>query len=194
MTLKRTGRILVAFLAAGILFVLVGPRVDRSIEIRPSDLPDLPAPTPSTPETEPWPGADLLEAYVADREARYPDIVPGAEEVILWADPADPRPTEFVVVYLHGYSANRQETAPMADRVAEALGANLFYARLTGHGRSGPAMVDGTVDAWANDGVRSLRIARALGRPGLLDHRRPTRWVPPRRPGGRQACPLWRCR
>ncbi|MDD4273595.1 MAG: hypothetical protein PHG14_07705 [Desulfobacter postgatei] len=38
-------------------------------------------------------------------------------------------------VYIHGFSATRKETAPLSDLVAKTLNANLFYTRLSGHGR-----------------------------------------------------------
>ena len=71
--------------------------------------------------------------------------------------------TPLAVVYLHGFSATRQETAPFSARLARALGANLFEARLRGHGRSEAAMAEGTVEAWLEDGVEALAIGRRLG-------------------------------
>jgi hypothetical protein len=77
-----------------------------------------------------------LERYLADSEARYPDITPGAEKTIVWAHP-NQRQTDLAIIYLHGYSATRQETAPLSDQLARQLEANLFYTRLSGHGRGG---------------------------------------------------------
>ena len=88
-----------------------------------------------------------LDAYLAQSEARYPDITPGAEKTIVWAHP-DRRKTALAVVYLHGFSASRQETAPLSDEIAQQLGANLYYPRLNGHGRSGAAMAEASVNAW----------------------------------------------
>ena len=61
--------------------------------------------------------------------------------------------TQWAVVYIHGFSASRMETAPLADTIATALGANLFYARLAGHGRGGAAMGEPSVQDWLADGV-----------------------------------------
>jgi hypothetical protein len=58
-------------------------------------------------------------------------LIPGTEERVTRV--SDDR-TEWVVVALHGFSATRQETAPLAEIVASRLGANLFEARLAGHG------------------------------------------------------------
>jgi len=54
------------------------------------------------------------------------------------------------------------------DRVAEVLGANLHFARLTGHGQGGPAMASATLEAWRKDVDEALRVGRALGRRTLL--------------------------
>jgi alpha-beta hydrolase superfamily lysophospholipase len=66
-------------------------------------------------------------------------------------------------VYLHGYSATRLETAPLAERVAQQLGANLFQTRLTGHGRTAQAMGQATVQDWLADAVEAVHIGRQLG-------------------------------
>ena len=71
--------------------------------------------------------------------------------------------TEFAIVYFHGFSATRQETAPLSDSLAARLGANLFYTRLVGHGRSDDHMGDASINNWLNDAVEALTIGRKLG-------------------------------
>lgn len=106
---------------------------------------------------------DDLDAYLAAQEARYADVAAYAKKTICWADAARKQRTPLAVVYLHGFSANRQETAPLADLVAARLGANLFYTRLTGHGRPSHALGDATVEEWLADTVEAMEIARRLG-------------------------------
>ena len=43
------------------------------------------------------------------------------------------------------------------------MNANIFYTRLTGHGRSNAAMAEATVNDWANDAVEALEIGKQLG-------------------------------
>ncbi|MBT8104154.1 MAG: alpha/beta fold hydrolase, partial [Woeseiaceae bacterium] len=69
----------------------------------------------------------------------------------------------YSVVYLHGFSATRQETAPLAEIVASSLGANLYETRLTGHGRQRGALVDVRAEDWLQDGVEAISVAAALG-------------------------------
>ena len=65
---------------------------------------------------------DQVEAYLAERERREPGITPGTERAVAWAVGVPAR-TPLALVYLHGYSATRQEVFPLAERVAASLGA-----------------------------------------------------------------------
>lgn len=103
-----------------------------------------------------------LDQYLAAREALYPDITPNTEKTIVWAYP-DKRKTALSVIYLHGFSASRQETAPLSDQIAKQLGANLFYTRLSGHGRGGAAMAEASINDWLNDSQEALQIGAQLG-------------------------------
>ena len=77
-----------------------------------------------------------LDLYLAAEEGEYDDIIPGTQKRIVWAGEAGAR-TTFSIVYIHGFSATSEEIRPVPDNVAEALGANLYYTRLAGHGRGG---------------------------------------------------------
>lgn len=103
-----------------------------------------------------------LDDYLRETEARYPDVVPGAEKRILWLDGQAQR-RKYAVVYLHGYSATRQESAPVSELLARRLRANLFETRLSGHGRGGNAMLEGSVAAWQQDVREAMRIGSLIG-------------------------------
>lgn len=132
----------------GVAF-LVGPRNDFG--------PDTPA-----PRAAPQARLEALDGWLASGEAQWNDIRPGLAKGIVWHAPSHQR-TPWAVVYLHGFSASRSETAPLADQVAQQLGANLFYTRLAGHGRSGPAMGEARVQDWLADTVEAVRIGQTLG-------------------------------
>jgi esterase/lipase len=104
-----------------------------------------------------------LDRFLAEREAKFSDITPGCEQTISWVNSATKAKTPISVVYLHGFSATRQETAPLCARVAERLKANRYEARLTGHGRSADAFGEGSASAWLRDGVEALAIGRRIG-------------------------------
>lgn len=131
-----------------LLFVL-GPRVEIAEPEWSSELP---------------PDLDL---HLTEAEARYPDLVPNTEKTIVWAHPSKQR-TPLSLVYLHGFSASRQETAPLCDELAAELGANLFYTRLTGHGRHGDALGKATASDWLEDAAEALAIGQRLGEQVVL--------------------------
>ncbi|RWA94323.1 alpha/beta fold hydrolase [Mesorhizobium sp.] len=135
---------LALFLVAG--FVL-GPRVavDTTIRFDPSVIGDDP------------------QAYLAREEAAVPNIRDGLDKEIIWANPLVHARTKLAIVYIHGFSASKGEVRPLPDDVADALEANLFYTRLTGHGQDGAAMAEGSVNAWINDYEEALAIGRAIG-------------------------------
>ena len=58
------------------------------------------------------------------------NLVGGTEKRLHWHD--SEASTEWSVVALHGFSASRQETAPLAELVAGRLSANLFETRFYG--------------------------------------------------------------
>ncbi len=110
----------------------------------------------------PSPLPDDLDAFLAAREAQFPDIVPGTEKRIHWAGERGHR-TARSVVYLHGFSATSEEIRPVPDLVAEALGANLHFTRLAGHGRGKAAMAEPREEDWWTDTAEALAVGRAIG-------------------------------
>lgn len=140
---KAVGRVLIALaLLAGILWLLPREQVQRGAPVA-ADLSDP-------------------DAVLAAREAAFDDITPGAEARIVWADAPGVR-SDWVVVYLHGFSATNAEIRPVPERVAEALGANLILTRLTGHGRDGAAMATARAGDWVDDAALAMAIARNIG-------------------------------
>ena len=74
-----------------------------------------------------------LQALLLESPA---DLIPGTEKRLTWHD--EEQQTEWSVVALHGFSASRQESAPLAELVAKQLGANLFETRFSGKSISSP--------------------------------------------------------
>lgn len=144
--LRRIAAALGGLVLAGAVFWQIGPR-ERVDVVPVFDAAALPAD---------------LDGYLADREAMVGGIVPGAEKRIHWAG-AQGVKTPWAVVYLHGFSATAEEIRPVPDRVAAALGANLYFTRLAGHGL-GPARFAGpTVNDWMIDVAEALAIGRRIG-------------------------------
>ena len=105
-----------------------------------------------------------LEGYLAEREELVDSdfaLVPGTEKRVVWREPG--QRTEYAVIYLHGFSATRQETAPLAEEIAAALGANLFETRLAGHGHTERPMHGVQAEEWLQDAVEALSIGARIG-------------------------------
>lgn len=125
---------------------LVGPRepVDTVISFDPSVI------------------GDDIDAYFAAREAKFEGITPGTENKVIWAGAPNTR-TEKVILVLHGFSGTSQESRPVPDNVAAALGANMVLGRLTGHGLDGDALAAATAGDWFEDLAELMEVARRVG-------------------------------
>lgn len=109
-----------------------------------------------------------VERYLADAEAAVPDVRPGAGKRVVWAEPDSRTPTDLALVYLHGFTADAHEVEPLMTDLGRALGANVFFTRLTGHGRTAAAMGEASVDAWLADVGEAVAVGRMLGRRVVL--------------------------
>ncbi len=143
---RWVGRGLLLLVLAGAALWAFGPRqgLDRAVAFDPAGIP-----------------ADL-DAWLARREATFADLRPAAAKEIVWAGEVGAK-TPLAIVYLHGFSATKAEIRPVPDDVAAALGANLYFARLAGHGRTGEAMATATAEDWLYDYAEAMEIGRRLG-------------------------------
>lgn len=107
-------------------------------------------------------GADV-ELYLERAEFKVPGIQPNQHKDIVWANPETKARTSVAIVYVHGFSASPGEMRPLPDMVAANLGANLYFARLAGHGTTTRPMADASVNAWVNDFAEAIAIAERLG-------------------------------
>lgn len=101
-----------------------------------------------------------LNDYIADQESQVSDLKPNNEAKIIWADSSFTK-TEFAVVYLHGFSASREEGAPLHTDFAKRYGLNLYMPRLYDHGR---ASDDTFKSLLPEDLINSAKEAIAIGK------------------------------
>lgn len=114
-------------------------------------------------EFDPRKFGEGVQVYFESIESGFSDMVPGVEKRVIWAPGGYERRTPYSVVYLHGFSATSEEIRPVPDRIAQALGANLVFTRLQGHGRGSAAMTEGTASGWMRDAAEALAAGRAVG-------------------------------
>ncbi len=112
------------------------------------------------------PDLSELDQWIAAREAAAGGVREGCAAQVVWA--GGPRQTDLALVYVHGFSATGAEVRPLPDLVAQAFGANIYYARLTGHGQDGAAMGRARLEDWERDVALALEIGAKLGREVLL--------------------------
>ncbi|NOD62881.1 MULTISPECIES: carboxylesterase [unclassified Ruegeria] len=141
------GRFLLALIVVGGLLYWFGPR--EEVNLRP------------TFDSRKF--GEGVQVYFESTESAFGDIVPGVEKRVDWQEGFKEQRTPYSVLYIHGFSASSEEIRPVPDLVADALGANLVYTRLQGHGRDGFAMAEGTASGWMQDTAEGLAAARAVG-------------------------------
>lgn len=109
--------------------------------------------------------ADLkaLREKIAEQEAAIPGVTDGAEKCISFSSESRPRRTRYCILYIHGFSACRQELSPIPEEIAKSLHANLYATRLTGHGLDGEALAAAKPADWIFDVMEAWAVARQLG-------------------------------
>ncbi|MDN5303791.1 MAG: hypothetical protein PWP46_670 [Fusobacteriaceae bacterium] len=103
-----------------------------------------------------------LDIYLKEKESKYNDIIKNTEKKIFWYNEHNKK-TKYSIVYLHGFSATRQETYPLANEIANELKANVFYTRYTGHGRPGKYLGEAKNKDWKNDTIEAIEIGKQIG-------------------------------
>jgi esterase/lipase len=109
---------------------------------------------------------ETLEQVLNDQESEFADIVVGSEKHIRWYQ--GKQQSDIALVYIHGFSASRQELSPTTEHLADQLKANVYYARLQGHGRSEDAMAEATVAGWKKDARQAYLIGKKIGKRVVL--------------------------
>ena len=100
-----------------------------------------------------------LDSFIQAGEKQH-KLKANNEAKIIWADSTH-QPTEYAIVYLHGFSASQMEGAPVHENIAKAFHCNLFLARQAEHG------IDTTEDLLnltAENYWASAKFAYAVGK------------------------------
>jgi esterase/lipase len=102
---------------------------------------------------------------VATAENTIPGILPYAKAQFVWADSISPKKTKIAFVYIHGFSATHEEGNPVHRNIAKRYGANLYLARLAGHGINlgDSTMAQVTADQFLASAEEALAIGKQMG-------------------------------
>jgi esterase/lipase len=149
--MKRFLTISILFVVLLGLFYLAGPKPDPVV---------LEGNWPLVPSN-----INELESFIAEKESAY-HLRADNQAQIIWSDSV--AKTEYVILYLHGFSASQGEGAPVHERIAKKFGANLLLARLSGHGYLTNQLSDFTaVGAW-EAAKESLALAKRIGQKVII--------------------------
>ena len=112
-------------------------------------------------------GAEEIEDYVKAGEAGF-KIKADNEARFYWADSLG-RPTEYAVLYLHGFTASRYEGYPVNERIPRIFGFNAYMPRLYGHGLEGEEVLeDMRPELLYASARKALAVARKVGNKVIL--------------------------
>ena len=152
-------KILAWIVIALVVVYLLGPR--------PSSPKYLGAPANQT--LQPLIGnASDLEREIANEESRH-KLKPNNEARIVWLNDSLKNPTDYAIVYLHGFSASQMEGDPVHRDIAKKFGCNLYLARLSEHGiDTVESLLNFTVDKYWESAVQALRVGTRLGSKVIL--------------------------
>lgn len=94
-------------------------------------------------------------------ESQFPKLKPEAAPEVLWADSSKKEKTPYSLVYIHGFSASKEEGNPVHRAVADSLGMNAFFCRLPAHGLND---IDAFKSLTANDMIATAEQAIQIGK------------------------------
>ena len=106
--------------------------------------------------------------YVSHLEAAE-KVRPGNEAKIIWANDSTHAQTEYVLLYLHGFSASRMEGYPINEDFPKRYGCNAYLSRLASHGLiTDNPLIDMTPDRLYESAKQALVIAGQLGQKVII--------------------------
>jgi len=107
--------------------------------------------------------ATTLEQYITAGEAQH-KLRPDNQARIVWMNDSTKQKTDYVIVYLHGFSASQEEGAPVHRNIAKKFGCNLYLARLAEHGiDTTEQLVNLTAQKYWNSVQEAYAIGKQLG-------------------------------
>ena len=108
-----------------------------------------------------------LDSLVKAVESTH-HIKPNNEASIVWAD-SNHQPTEYAIVYLHGFSASQMEGDPVHRNIAKQFHCNLYLARLAEHGIDTTEDLQNlTAENYWESAKQAYAIGKKLGKKVIL--------------------------
>ena len=109
-----------------------------------------------------------LDQFVAEGESVH-KLKPNNEARIVWANDSNKQQTEYVIVYLHGFTASQEEGNPVHRNIAKQFNCNLYLSRLAEHGiDTTEQLMNLTADNYWESAKQALAIGKKLGKKVIL--------------------------
>jgi esterase/lipase len=109
-----------------------------------------------------------LENFIQQQESKH-KLKPDNEARIVWANDSVKQKTEYVIVYLHGFSASQEEGNPVHRKIAAQFGCNLYLSRLSEHGiDTADALLNMTAESLWESTKQAYAIGKQLGNKVIL--------------------------
>jgi esterase/lipase len=149
--MKTFLKIIIALIGVGTVTYLLGPKPE--------------APKLEVPMVKLAGDLPTLEKQIQEGEAAEKGIRPDCQARIVWADSTKKEKTKIAFVYIHGFSATQEEGNPIHRNMAKKYGANLYLARLAGHGidLGDSTMANVTADDFILSAEKALAVGKTLG-------------------------------
>ena len=109
-----------------------------------------------------------LEEVVNTQESKIKDIKKDNNASISWGQKSYEK-TDLSFVYLHGFGASKMEAQPVISHLADECKANVYYARLKGHGRTSvKGYEELTKENYLESADQAYQIGKRLGNKVIL--------------------------
>ncbi len=102
-----------------------------------------------------------IEHYLEFNESKF-NPKPGTEKRIFF-NSAQKQKSKLSFVYLHGFSATRQEASPVFEKIASYWAAPIFMTRFFGHGLGPDDLGLAKQEHWIQDAIEAYQIGLSLG-------------------------------
>lgn len=105
-----------------------------------------------------------LEKFIKEKESKIKNLKPENDSKIYWAKDSLKVKTEYCFVYLHGFSASREEANGIYPELSEKYNANIYLPRLQAHGtQSDDNLLDFNIEKYWQSAQEALLVAQKLG-------------------------------
>ncbi len=113
-------------------------------------------------------GLRALSDSIARAERSVPNLKPNNEARIIWADSL-PKPTEYALVYLPGFTATFVEGDPIHREFAQRYGCNLYVPRWRDHGLEvADKLLHYHADSVLETAAHALAVGHRIGQKVIL--------------------------